>query len=129
MNGRESFLLFVTVYRENRVAPFNRRVPRVTHLVVDIGVVVDLLQRLQHRYPVGEDTIRQEERVEEVDGEEAEICETLQQTLRCGVPDVWHLQASHNPTQSPTRVFIIHFTTLYSCIIIMLTDKSILHDY
>lgn len=116
--------------QKNRAAPFNRRVPRVTHLVVDIGVVVDLLQRLQHRYPVGEDTVRQEERVEEVDGEKAEICETLQQTLGCGVPDVWHLQAHHNTT--PVTYTCLHhllyqitvssyFQTIVLC---MITDLA-----
>lgn len=47
-----------------------------------IGVIVDLFQCFENSDTVREDTVRQEEGVEEVDAEEAQISQAFEQSLR-----------------------------------------------
>ena len=62
------------------------------------GREVDGLERVEHGDAVGEDAVRQEERVQEVDREEPQVRQTLQKTLRRGVPHLRHLQGTHSHT-------------------------------
>ena len=56
-----------------------------------VGVAVHTLQRGQDAVPVGEDAVRQQERVEEVDAQEAEVGQALQEPVQAGVADLRHL--------------------------------------
>lgn len=53
--------------------------------LIDVGQLVD------DHGSGGEDPVSVEEGVEEVYGEEAQVCQALQQTLHAGVSDLWHL--------------------------------------
>ena len=58
--------------------------------------VEDLLERLEDGDAVGEHPVRQQERVQEVDVEEAQVGQALQQPLRGRVPDLGDLQANQS---------------------------------
>lgn len=53
--------------------------------------LVDVSQFVDDHGGGGEDPVSVEEGVEKVYGEEAQICQALQQTLHAGVSDLWHL--------------------------------------
>lgn len=67
-----------------RAAGAARRVRRVR-------VKEDFLQRFQHRDGVREDAVRQQEGVQKVDVEEAEVGQSLKEPLRGGVADLGNL--------------------------------------
>lgn len=54
--------------------------------------VKDLLEGIKDGDTIGEDAIRQQERVEEINGEEAQISQTFQQPLRSGVANLRDLR-------------------------------------
>ena len=65
---------------------------RGRHGVVVLGRVEDLLEGLEDCDAVGEHPVGEEERVQEVDVEEAEVGQALQQALRGGVADLRNLR-------------------------------------
>ncbi len=50
------------------------------------------LKCLQHRESISENSVRQQERVEEVDVEESEVSKSLEQTFRSRVSDLGNLE-------------------------------------
>lgn len=54
-------------------------------------LLVDVSQLVDDHGGCGEDPVCVEESVEEVNGEEAQVCQTLQQPLHAGVSDLWDL--------------------------------------
>ena len=45
--------------------------------------------------------------VEEVDGEEAQVCQPLQQTFHAGVADLQHLAGVHHLTEADVHVVAV----------------------
>lgn len=56
--------------------------------------VKHLLEGVEHGHAVREDSVREQERVEEVDREEAQVRQPFQEPLRRRVPDLRHLRAN-----------------------------------
>ena len=59
-----------------------------------------LLESLQHLDTISEDSVGEEEGVEEVNGEEPEICQPLKQSLGSSVAYLWNLAVVEAPTKS-----------------------------
>lgn len=69
---------------------------------MDVRVVVDLLQRLQHRHAVGKYPVGEQEGVQEIDREEAQVRQAFQEPLGRGIADVGDLSG-----REESRVFSI----------------------
>ena len=65
-----------------------------------VGVKEYLLESLQHLDTISEDSVGEEEGVEEVNGEEPEICQPLKQSLGSSVAYLWNLAVVETPTKS-----------------------------
>lgn len=56
--------------------------------------VKDFLESVEYGDAIGENAISQQESVEEIDGEEAQVRKTFQQPFRCGVANLRHLRSN-----------------------------------
>ena len=76
-------------------------------VVVSLTVVMDALQGLEHVLGCGEDPIGEEEGVEEVDAQEAEVGEALEEALLAGVTDLGQLAAVQGPAESNIDIVLV----------------------
>ena len=63
------------------------------------GPVVNCLESLQHLLAVSEDSVGEEESVEEINGEEAQVCQSVEESLWSGVPDLRNFAVIQAPTE------------------------------
>ena len=68
------------------------------------GLLVNDGQLVDDHGSRGEDPVRVEEGVEEIYGEEAQICQPLQQTLHAGVADLWNLAGVQSLAEADVNV-------------------------
>lgn len=71
------------------------------------GLFVDGDQLVEHDVGTGEDTVRVEEGVQEVDGEEAQVSQPLQQALHAGVTDLQHLAGVHHLAEADVDIVAV----------------------
>lgn len=55
----------------------------------------------------GEHAVGVQEGVEEVDGEEAQVCQPLQQALHAGIADLQHLARVHHLTEADVHIITV----------------------
>ena len=70
------------------------------------GPVVNCLESLQHLLAVSEDSVGEEESVEEINGEKAEISQSVEKSLWCGVPDEWNFTIIEAPAKLDIHVIL-----------------------
>lgn len=71
------------------------------------GLFVDGDKLVQHYVSTGEDPVRVEEGVQEVDGEEAQVSQSLQQALHAGVADLQHLTGVHHLAEADVDIVTV----------------------
>lgn len=71
------------------------------------GLLVDGDEFIQHHISSGEHAIGVQERVEEVDGEEAQVGQPLQQALHAGISDLQHLAGVHHLAEADVDVVAV----------------------
>lgn len=71
------------------------------------GLLVDGDELVQHYVSCGEDAIRVEEGVQEIDGEEAQVGQPLQQALHTGVADLQHLTGVHHLAEADVNIIAV----------------------
>lgn len=71
------------------------------------GLLIDGDELVQHNISAGEDSIRMEEGVQEVDGEEAQVGQPLEQALHTGVTDLQHLAGVHHLAEAYVDVITV----------------------
>ncbi len=71
------------------------------------GLLVDGDELVQHYVSAGEDAVRVEEGVQEVDGEEAQVGQPLQQALHAGVADLQHFAGVHHLAEADVDVVTV----------------------
>lgn len=74
-----------------------------------ICFVEHFLQGFQHCDTIGEHSIRQQKRVEKVDTEESQVCQTLKQAFRCSRTNLRHLARVQGSTESDIHVVVVQF--------------------
>ena len=84
-------------------------------VVILLWRVEDLLEGLEDGGAVGEHPVGEEERVQEVDIEEAEVGEALQQPLRGGVPDLRNLHIVKKYSSDPSFLYHVVIITRRKC--------------
>lgn len=71
------------------------------------GFLVDGDQLVQDHHSSGEDTVGMQEGVEEVDTQEAKVCQPLQQPLHTCVPDLQHFAGIHGFAEADVNIITI----------------------
>lgn len=71
------------------------------------GLFVDGDEFVKHHISGGEHAIRVQKSVEEVDGEEPEVGQSLQEALDTGVTDLQHLAGVHHLTEADVHVITV----------------------
>lgn len=71
------------------------------------GLLVDGDELVQNDVCTGEDAVRVEEGVQEVDGEEAQVGQPLQQALHAGVADLQHLAGVHHLAEADVDIVAV----------------------
>ena len=69
--------------------------------------VKDLPEGVEDGDAIGEDAVRQQECVEEIDGEEAQVGQAFQQSLRSGVAYLRHLRITHQPHERRREIALL----------------------
>lgn len=76
--------------------------------------VKDFLESVEYGDAIGENAISQQESVEEIDGEEAQVRKTFQQSFRCGVANLRHLRSNEGQSGQTEEEIIIKKRTIWS---------------
>lgn len=84
----------INVYNRDNQLYLHKRTRCKGRALRRIRVVEDLLEGFENGHAVREHPVREQERVQEVDGEEAQVRQPFQESFRSRVSDLRHLQGN-----------------------------------